>query len=802
MKRFLLALLFAPVFANSQSLSTLPPLEAPQYGLPEAPASPAPTMLGESLGAGASLSALPQSLPVESLSSLSAAPVGTPAASLSGAVPLEGLRGLAAAPEKGQGSEQAGRLGRYFDLSYEKAEPSRRDETVVDDYFGTKVADPYRWLEDDNSSETKAWVDMENRSSRSLLDQLPGRAEIKARLEALWNNERIGAPKKHGKWWYFHKNSGLQNQDVLYRARSPKGKAEVFFDPNSLSKDGTVALSATSFSKDGRYMAYSLSKAGSDWNDWKIRDVETGQDLAETIQWTKWSGASWTKDGKGFYYTRYPEPKPGEELSGSTENAMVYYHRLGEAQSSDTLIHQDPAHPKWGFSAWESSRGNRLFLVQHEGTESKNRLFVKDLRKPNAAFRPVFGDFDASYTIVGQEGAKLWVHTTKDAPRGRFILVDIDHPEPANWKEIISQSPGRAVLESVQFMGKKLVATWMTDAHSVIKVYAADGTYERDIPLPTIGSAEFYRPNKDNAKIGMVTFTSFTHPSSIYTYNVKTGKLRELRKPGLQFDPHQFETKQEFYPSKDGTMIPMFIVHKKGLKLDGQNPTYLYGYGGFNISKTPEFARSIIAWLEMGGVYALPNLRGGGEYGDEWHDAGRRHNKQNVFDDFIAAGEWLIANKYTSTPRLAIGGGSNGGLLVGASMTQRPDLFGAAIPEVGVLDMLRFHLFTIGHAWISDYLSSETKDGFDTLIKYSPLHNVRPGTAYPPTMVMTGDHDDRVVPAHSHKFTAALQAAQSGDAPIVSRIDKDAGHGAGKPLGKVLEAIADKWAFLKAMLRF
>jgi prolyl oligopeptidase len=600
-------------------------------------------------------------------------------------------------------------------------------------------------------------------------------------------------PVMEGKNWIFSRNDGLQNQAILYKSKTLRGKGDVLLDPNALSADGTVALTGKSFSWNGRYMAYAVSKAGSDWQEWRVRDVETGKDLDDKIEWAKFTSPSWNKKGTGFYYSRYEAPKPGEDLSGINRNQKLYFHALGTPQADDALVYERPDHPDWSFGGGVSEDGRWLLIYQHEGTERKNRIFARDLKDPKGTVKPWFDGFDASYSVMDIKGDKVVVLTDKDAPRSRLVEIDLKDPRPENWKELIPQ--GRGVLEDVTKVGQRWVAVWSTDAHQTISVYGADGAPQREVALPTLGSVEGL-VRTDKRRRGFFTFSSYTHPRTVFRVNFETGATRAFKRPAVKFDHKAFEVTQVFYPSKDGTKIPMFVVHKKGLKLDGSNPTYLYGYGGFNISLTPGFSPSEIAWMEMGGVYAVANLRGGGEYGAEWHDAGRLNNKQNVFDDFIAAAEYLIAQGYTSKKKIAVGGGSNGGLLVGAVMTQRPDLFAAAVPEVGVLDMLRFHLFTIGKGWRSDYGSSETKEGFDTLIKYSPYHNVKDGTAYPPTMVMTGDHDDRVVPAHSFKFAAALQHAQSGDAPILARIESDAGHGAGKPMGKVLDEAADLWAFL------
>ena len=756
---------------NGAPSAIIAPALAPSLGLAPAPLS-------------ASLAA--PSLPVSAPKAAAAAP--TPAAATPAATP--------AAPKASVSLQSAAADAERSAPVFDGAVPpsTRRDETVVDDYFGTKVADPYRALEDPNAEETKAWVAAQNAHTRAVLDALPGRDAIAARLKALVDYDRYDVPEKIGKTWIYYKHTGQQDQSILYKSRTLYGKPEVLLDPNTLSADGTAALSGTSFSKNGAYMAYGISRNGSDWSEWKVRDVRTGRDLPDTIKWMKTGGTTWAKDGSGFYYTRFAEPKPGEEYSGVTKDPKIFFHRLGTAQEQDRLVYERPDKPDWGLGASLSGDGRYLLVYQFEGTEPKNRIFVKDLKHPGSKFKPLFNGFDASYSIIAAEGDRLFVQTTKDAPRGRMISVDLRHPQPKNWKDVIPQAEGTAVLESVQKTKDRFVAVWSQDAHQTIKIYGPRGGFLREARLPGIGSVTGIADNTKRG--GYLEYTSYAHPRTVFHVNLDTGKLRAYRRPGVDFDPRKYEAKQVFYTSKDGTKVPMFIVHKKGMKLDGANPTYLYGYGGFNISLTPSFSAAMLAWMEMGGVYAVANLRGGGEYGQEWHDAGRLGKKQNVFDDFIAAGEYLIASGYTSSKRLAIGGGSNGGLLVGAVMTQRPDLFGAAIPEVGVMDMLRFHLFTVGKSWKSDYGSSETKEGFDTLIKYSPLHNVKPGTHFPATMVMTGDHDDRVVPAHSHKFTATLQAAQGGTAPILTRIETNAGHGAGTPISKWIQEVADKWAFL------
>jgi prolyl oligopeptidase len=686
------------------------------------------------------------------------------------------------------------------DITY----PQTRKGDVVEVLHGHKIADPYRWLEDPNSPETAAWVEAENKVTFAYLEKIPKRSAIKERLTKLWNYERYGVPSRHGSWTIFSKNDGLQNQAVIYKATSLTATPEVLLDPNTLSADGTVALSGMSFSEDGKYLAYATSASGSDWMEWKVREVATGKDLADVIKWSKFSGAAWMKDGSGFYYSRYDAPKDeGEAFKAVNKFQKVYFHKVGTAQESDSLVYHRPDKADWGLGADVTEDGRWLLIYQSEGTNRENRLFIRDLADPNGLIQPFLDKFDASYNVVGNDGATFYVVTDKDAPRYRVVSIERGRTEqgkgePGSWKTVIPEASNRDVLSSVGMIADRFVAVWRTDAHEKLKLYAKDGKFESEIPLPSLGSVAGLTGKRED-KDAFYAFTSFTYPTTIFRYDFGAKESTVFKQPKVDFDPNAFETKQVFYKSKDGTKVPMFIVHKKGLVLNGSNPTYLYGYGGFDVSLEPAFSTSNIVWMEMGGVYAQPNLRGGGEYGKEWHDAGRLKNKQNVFDDFIAAAEWLIANKYTSTPKLAIGGGSNGGLLVGAVMTQRPDLFGAALPAVGVMDMLRYHKFTIGWAWKSDYGDPEIKEDFETALKYSPLHNLKPA-AYPATLVTTGDHDDRVVPAHSHKFIAALQAAQQGKAPVLTRIETKAGHGAGKPTAKIIEERADQWAFLTQAL--
>jgi len=674
--------------------------------------------------------------------------------------------------------------------------PVARKADQVDDYHGVKVADPYRWLEDLDSEETRQWVEAENNLTFAFLNAIPQRAAIRERLTKLWNFEKYGVPFKEGNRYFYTRNSGLQNQSVLYTVTSLDAQPQMILDPNTLSADGTVAVSGLQVSPDGKLLAYSLSASGSDWQEWKVRDVETSKDLSDHLKWVKFSGVSWTRDNKGFFYNRYDEPK-ADALKATNYFQKVYYHKLGTPQAEDVLVYERPDQKDWLFGGSVTEDGNYLIVTIYQGTDVKNRVYFKDLKAKDAPVVKLLDDFDAAYTFIGNEGARFWFQTDQQAPRGKVIEIDVTKPERANWKVVVPES--KETLQTTSFVNHKFVLNYLKDAYTQVKIYDTNGKFLNDIAFPGIGTADGFG-GKATDKETFYAFTSFTTPATIFRYDFATGKSTVFRQPKVEFNSNDFETKQVFYTSKDGTKVPMFITHKKGLKLDGNNPTYLYAYGGFNISLTPAFSVGNLVWMEMGGVYAQPNLRGGGEYGEDWHQGGMKLKKQNVFDDFIAAAEWLIANKYTSTPKLAIGGGSNGGLLVGAAMTQRPDLFGAAIPAVGVMDMLRFQKFTIGWAWVSDYGSSDNADEFKALYAYSPLHNIKPGTSYPPTMVTTADHDDRVWPGHSFKFAAALQAAQAGDAPVLIRIETKAGHGAGKPTSKIIEEVADRWAFLVKVL--
>ncbi|MCK6456542.1 MAG: prolyl oligopeptidase family serine peptidase [Phycisphaerae bacterium] len=675
--------------------------------------------------------------------------------------------------------------------------PKAKTVDVVEDYHGTKLADPYRWMEDLDSPELKQWIDAENKVTFGYLAEIPVRDRIRARLTKLWDFERYDTPFKEGGRYFFRRNDGLQNQSVLYTVRSLDESPRVLIDPNTLSKDGTVALAGLAVTDDARYLAYALADAGSDWQRYRVRDIETGDDLPDEICWVKFSGASWTKDGKGFFYSRYDEPKGENKLKALNHYHKLYYHRLGDPQSSDTLVYERPDQKEWGFGGEVTEDGKYLVITVWQGTEQKNRVYYKDLAVTDARVIELLNDFDAEYNFIGNDGPVFWFQTDLKAPRGRVIAIDTRQPDRTYWRELIPQSED--TLLGVRVVGDRFIATYLKDAHSRVKFFGLDGTFQRDLELPGIGSVGGFTGKRGDTET-FYSYTSFATPTTVYRYDFATAASSVFRRPNVDIRPDDYIVRQVFYTSKDGTRIPMFITHRRDVTLNGKNPTLLYGYGGFKAPMTPSFSVSRLVWLEMGGVFALANIRGGGEYGQEWHDAGRLAKKQNCFDDFIAAAEWLIANKYTSREKLAINGGSNGGLLVGACMTQRPDLFGAIVAQVGVMDMLRFHKFTIGWGWVSDYGSADDPEQFRVLHSYSPLHNLRPGTKYPATLITTGDHDDRVVPSHSFKFAAALQEAHAGDAPVLIRVETRAGHGAGKPTAKIIEEQSDIWAFLVRVL--
>ncbi|KAA3609094.1 MAG: S9 family peptidase [Planctomycetota bacterium] len=668
--------------------------------------------------------------------------------------------------------------------------------SLVEDYHGTKVADPYRWLEDLDSPRTRRWVEAQNAVSSRFLNSLPDRDYFLNRLERLWNYERRGTPERKGDRYFFSRNDGLQNQSVLFVQDGKHGNPRVLLDPNGLSEDGTAAISGTAVSENGQYLAYGISRAGSDWQEWFVRDVATGKDLGDHLRWVKFSGASWTHDHQGFFYSRYPEPPEGDAYEAVNENHKVYFHRLGTSQDQDVLVYERPEQPKWGFRAEVSVDGRWLLIAGSEGTERKARYWFKDLQN-NEPIRPLFTEFDADYHYIGNRDQDWFFFTDKDAPKGKIIQVDPRRPHSDHWREVIPE--GEDTMDDAAFFHQRLVVQFMHNAHSRLEVFDLDGRSLFGVDLPTLGSVGSLSGKADDAE-AYFSFSSFTYPTTLFQLDMSSGAKEVFWRPELDFDPSAFAVEQVWYPSKDGTQVPMFLIHRKDLVRNGQNPTLLYGYGGFNIPLTPSFRVNNLVWLEQGGIYAVANLRGGGEFGKDWYLAGTVHQKQNVFDDFIAAAEYLIEEGYTSTPKLAIRGGSNGGLLVGACMTQRPELFGAALPAVGVLDMLRYHKFTIGWAWVSDYGSSDDPEQFRTLLGYSPLHNLRPGVHYPPTLVTTADHDDRVVPGHSYKFTAALQKVQGSASPVLIRIETNAGHGRGKPISKILEENADIWAFLAEVL--
>ena len=669
--------------------------------------------------------------------------------------------------------------------------PVAEKDNTVDNYFGKEVADPYRWLENDTSAATAAWVEAENKVTNAYLAGIPFRDKVKQRLTELLNYEKIGAPSKKNGKYYFFKNDGLQNQSILYVKETLDGEAKVLLDPNKLSEDGTVALAGTSFSNNGKYMAYNISRSGSDWREVYVLDLATGQLTDDHIQWAKFSGAAW--QGDGFYYSRYDAPEKGKEFSNVNENHKIYYHKLGDTQDKDQLVYQNPKHPKRFYSC-SVSQDERVMFIYESGAEKGNNLFMKDLTKPNAPIVALTNDMEYRYSPIEVIGDKIYMRTNYGAPKYRIMTTDLKTPELKNWEEFIPEQD--AVLSSGTVIGGKLVLTYEKDASQHAYVYSLDGKQEHEVALPTLGSV-YFSGDKDD-KEAFYVFTSFTFPATIYRYDLDTNKSDLYLAPKVAFNPDEYTTEQVFYPSKDGTKIPMFLTYKKGLKKDGTNPVFLYGYGGFNISLNPSFSTNRLVFLENGGIYAQVNLRGGGEYGEAWHQAGTKLNKQNVFDDCIFAAEYLIKEQYTSKGKVAVNGGSNGGLLVGAVVNQRPDLFKAAVPAVGVMDMLRYHKFTIGWNWASDYgTSEESKEMFEYLYAYSPLHNItNDGTAYPAIMVTTADHDDRVVPAHSFKYAATLQAANTGNAPKLIRIETKAGHGAGKPISKVIDEQTDIYSFI------
>ena len=723
-------------------------------------------------------------------------------------------------------------------LSY----PPATRGTQTDVYHGTNVADPYRWLEDTNAPDTKAWVEAQNRLSESYLAGVPERTAIKNRLTQLWNYARTSAPFKEGNRYFYFQNSGLQNQSILYVQDRRSAPPRILLDPNVLSTDGTVALSNVSASSDGRYLAYSVSTSGSDWQEIRVRDVNTGRDLPDVIKWVKFSGLSWTRDNKGFFYSRYDEPTSGNTLTNVNKNHRLYYHRLGRPQSRDELIFDRQDQPEWLLYGVVSDDGHYLAIHIAQGSVDKTRLYFVDLDNPgkpkitNPVVR-LLDKLDAEYEFVGNRGTIFYVKTNLNAPKGRIVAIPIENPRPERWTTIVSES--KDALVGATLAGEDIVGNYLEDARSSIRFFTPARNIRPDerrvperrtgsiyddtstapiitrdrgqllgggfslrgeLPLPGIGTVGQINGKQGDDEL-FYTFTSYLYPTTAFRFDLDSRKNEVFRGPKVAFDPAPYETRQVFFTSKDGTRVPMFITSRRGVALDGNNPTLLYAYGGFNIAQTPSFSVQNLAWLEMGGIYAVANIRGGGEYGKDWHEAGMLARKQNVFDDFIAAADYLIAQRYTTKAKLAIRGGSNGGLLVGAVVNQRPDLFGAALPEVGVMDMLRFHKFTIGWAWVSDYGSADKAEEFRFLHAYSPLHNIKPGVCYPPTLASTADHDDRVVPGHTFKYIAALQAAQGCANPILVRIETKAGHGAGKPTTKQIEQATDRLAFLVKALK-
>jgi prolyl oligopeptidase len=688
----------------------------------------------------------------------------------------------------------APRIGGAQTIEY----PSTSKAEVVDEYHGTSVADPYRWLEDTESVQTARWVADQNALTFAYLASVPERENIRQRLTELWDYERYGLPFREGGRYFYFKNDGLQNQSVLYAQEELGGEARVLLDPNLLSDDGTVALTNVAVAESGEYLGYGTAAGGSDWREFRVRRVADGLDLPDRVRWVKFSGLSWSKDGGGFFYSRYPETSVADSLLGQNRNQMLYYHRLGTAQDDDLLVYARPDQPEWSFGGEVTDDGRYLVIRVGYGTDERERIYYLDLGPGETPVLDgqvvrLLDDFDASYDFVGNVGSLFYFVTDLKAPRGRVIAIDLEDPDPESWREIVAER--NDVLQSAWIIAGRLVTRHLRDAHGRLSVFALAGDREREIALPTLGTISGVTGEPAGTEM-FFSFTSFLYPTTIFRHDFESGTTAVFRQPEVDFDPAGYETRQVFFTSKDGTRVPMFLTHRRGLVLDGSNPTLLYAYGGFNISLTPSFSTSILVWLELGGVYAVANLRGGGEYGVQWHEAGMKENKQNVFDDFIAAAEYLIERGYTSPVKLAIAGASNGGLLVGAAMTQRPDLFGAALPAVGVMDMLRFQKFTIGWAWVSDYGSSDDPEAFEYLYAYSPYHRLAAGTCYPPTLVTTADHDDRVVPGHSFKFAARLQEVQSCASPALIRIETKAGHGAGKPTDKRIAEATDRWSFL------
>ena len=664
-----------------------------------------------------------------------------------------------------------------------------------DTYHGTEVLDPYRWLEDDvrESDSVKQWVDRQNEVTFAYLETIEEREPIRARLEELWNFERYGLPGKHGGRYFFSHNDGLQNQNVIYMQNTLEDEPQLLVDPNTWSDDGTIALAAHFPSPQGRYFAYTIQESGSDWRSAKVMDLERGEVLDDELEWLKYTEISWAADDSGFYYSRYPEIEAEGKFQSLNKNHTVYLHRIGDDQQNDKLVYTTPEEPDWGYRAQVTDDGKYLVITVWKGTDDRYQIVYQDLQTDGAEPVMLIEGFDFDYTLAGSQGSELYFRTNNGAPRGKLIAIDIEHPEPNHWREIIPET--QDVLDSASLLGGRVIGEYMQDAWSLVRIYDTDGIHLNTVDLPGIGSASGFSGRADDPET-FFRYESYDTPSIINRLDVVTGEVTEFKTAKMDFDSDDYVVEQVFYKSKDGTRVPMFISHRKDVVADGSRPTMLFGYGGFNISMTPSFSITRLAWMEMGGIYAVANLRGGGEYGEEWHQAGTKLDKQNVFDDFIAAAEYLIEENYTNPDKLAIFGGSNGGLLVGAVTNQRPELFAAAIPAVGVMDMLRFHQFTAGRFWVDDYGSADNAEEFDALLAYSPYHNITAGTKYPAVLVTTADTDDRVVPGHSFKYAAAMQAAQTGDAPVLIRIETRAGHGAGIPTEKVIQSYADRWAFL------
>ncbi len=672
--------------------------------------------------------------------------------------------------------------------------PEARQADVVDDYHGTPVADPYRWMEEPDAAETQAWVAAQNQLTRAYLDAFPGREKFQRRLTELWNYPKYGVPSRHGDLYYYSKNDGLQNQSVLYSVEQLGEEPEVVLDPNTWSADGTIALTGRFYTEDGHYLAYGRAESGSDWQTYRVRDLATGQDLDDMIQWTKFSSIAWQPDNSGFWYDRFPETVELDMTADQTLNSKVYWHQLGTPQSEDVMVYHDPEHPKYGYSPFVTEDGKYLFIYVSHGTDDRKGLYYREVG--DGEFVHLFEVGEAEFYPVGNVGSVVYFKTNLDAPRSRVFSMDLNNPDRANWSDVIPERED--AISSVALIGGRLVVQTMHNAYELMRIYDLEGNLVREMDLPTLGTVGGWwgKEAPDQPEM-FFSFTSFLYPSTVFRYDVHTGDMTVVWEPGFDLDPAVYETRQVFYPSKDGTKVSMFITHKKGIALNGGNPTLLYGYGGFNVPILPGFSVTRLAWMETGGVYAVANLRGGSEYGEEWHQQGMLENKQNVFDDFIAAGEWLIENGYTSREKLAVSGGSNGGLLVAACLVQRPDLFGAAVPQVPVIDMLRYHRFTAGRYWTVEFGNAEENpEHFKFLYAYSPLHNVKEGVTYPPTLITTADTDDRVVSMHAKKFAATLQAKDAGVNPILIRIETKAGHGAGKPTSKRIEEAADIYVFL------